>query len=444
MRRDVLLPAIAGAAIVVSSLAYGRCAAAFGGTWPTIAAYVVLTLAGLAGTRLAWARDDAPLVAIVLVTAVAARLALVPLPPLHSLDAYRYLWDGAVLRFGHDPYVLRPDDFALVDLRIAYPWLYAHVDWTAVPTLYPPFDLALFRIAAAFGLASLRATKLIMLAGDLLALAAVYAGLRRATLPRGRVALYGWSALAITEFGLEGHEEGWAIAGIVVALVAASAGRSAIAGVALAEAVLTKLYPLALVPALFWRRRDLAAVGIVALAVALAYLPFALRDSDVFGFLRTFALGYAYNDSLHLFFGNAGSAVALGGIVATAFLARRRGAAAVPVALGVVTAYLLLSANVYPWYLTILLALLPVVAGRGAFAGPLGPLGWGLVGWTVLSPLAYVDTFVYAQDSLGDRIAHAVEYLPLALATLAYAARPRTTLVALRASFFPAKETTRG
>ena len=434
MRRDLVLPAIAGAAIVTLALAYATCAERYGGAWPTVIAYAALTLAGLGGVALAWRRDDVPLVAIVLGTGALARLVLVPFAPLHSLDAYRYLWDGAVLRAGLDPYALRPDAPALAALRAAAPWLYAHIDWTFVPTLYPPLDLALFALAAAFGLHALTATKLIMLAGDVASLAAVTAGLCRARLPRGRIALAAWSALAITEFGLEGHEEGWAIAGIVLAIVAVRERSRTFAAVALTEATLTKLYPLALVPALFARRRDLPAAAIVALLIAVAYVPFYAADPRVFGFLRRFATGYTYNASLRLVLGSAGAALAFGCVLVAAFVARRREAPALVPALGVVLAYLLLAANVYPWYLTVLLALLPLAPGRGAFAGPLAPLGLGLLGWTVLAPLAYVDTFVYAPWTLGDRIAHAAEYAPPALAALVYAGRPRVALAALRAA----------
>ena len=74
----------------------------------------------------------------------ATAVALFGAAPLVSDDAYRYVWDGRVQRFGLSPYETVPNDPALA---------YLHTDLTrridptsaALPTIYPPAAELFFR-----------------------------------------------------------------------------------------------------------------------------------------------------------------------------------------------------------------------------------------------------------------------------------------------------------
>ncbi len=405
------VPLVAGLLLVVATAAFARAAVLFGGTAPTVAAQVALSVVGLAGAALLWRRDDRAAFLAVVVAAVAARLMLLPLDPLHSNDVYRYLWDGRDLLHGVNPYVTAPSSPALAALR-RDDWLYAHIDWANVPTLYPPLDLALYALGAALDGRHLFAIKSVLLLGDLGTIAVLAAGLRRAGLPLGRLAVYAWNPLVITEFAHGGHEEAWAVFWIVAALVALRAERPTASALSLAAAALTKLYPLAFVPVFFAARRTWHAAAIAGATVVLAYLPFFLWSDDALGFLHAFAYGYRFNDSLHELVGTGGSIALFGLAVAAAVLARLRGARLAALIFLLELAYLLCSPNVYPWYATIFPAIAPLVPYglRGAWR----PLTLGTLAWTALTPLSYADTWVFAQGSAGDAALHAVEYAPLA------------------------------
>ena len=88
--------------------------------------YGVLATSGLVGATLAWKRCDRSALIIVLVVALAARVALFASPPVFSHDAYRYLWDGRVMLGGHDPLALAPNSPALATL--AHDPLFGFID----------------------------------------------------------------------------------------------------------------------------------------------------------------------------------------------------------------------------------------------------------------------------------------------------------------------------
>jgi len=414
---------VAACGLIASSAALGAIATWWGGSWLTGLLQTLVVACGLAGAAAMWRRTGPrPLVGVVVV-AFLARVVLVPWPPFQSNDLYRYLWDGQVLARGLDPYVVVPSSPVLEALR-GSDWIYPHIDWRDVPTLYPPLDLGLYALGAFFGELAHRSVvplKLILLAGDALTIALIARSLRARGLPAGRLALYAWNPLAIVEFGLNGHEECIAIACIVAAVVALEAKRPLTAGIGFAGAVLSKLYPAAFVAALVAHRASRPAAFVCATLVIVAYVPFVVWNPDVLGFLHAFAFGYHFNDSLHRLVGTLGAAALFAGALVVAALERRRGTSAIAVVLGLEVAYLLLSPSVYPWYIATFPALLPLLGN--AFSGAMRPLGVALIAWTAFAPLAYLAPWATPTGSPLDVAAHIVEYAPLAIAALVYALR---------------------
>jgi hypothetical protein len=74
------------------------------------------------------------------------RLLILPMPP--SDDMYRFLWEGKILGYGFNPFLLAPNDPALAHLRDGYWPLINHPN---LPTLYPPVAQALFWLLAKLG-----------------------------------------------------------------------------------------------------------------------------------------------------------------------------------------------------------------------------------------------------------------------------------------------------
>lgn len=327
---------------------------------------------------------------------LAARLVLLATPPIMSTDLYRYVWDGRVQAAGINPYRYLPSDPALAALRddrTGPEAIFININRPeTAKTIYPPAAQALF---AAIGVtaSSMWTIKAAMLAFDLLAGWAAWQLLKAAGKPAEWLLVWAWNPLAINEFSGAGHIDAMAMAASALALLFAARRRPLAAGAALGIAVLGKLLPAAIGPAI-WRPRTWRA-PVAALAVILAgYALYASAGSSVLGYLP----GYAEEEGLEhggaflwlrliglatplpSWAGLAYIAAGLVGLDAlAAWVAWRRGPPDAGTlarhALLLSLALLLTLTPHYPWYLTMLIVPSVVVPRLGALwptiAGPL-------------------------------------------------------------------------
>ena len=238
----------------------------------------------LLALRLVWpAIRSRSVVVLILGTAAVLRVAVLAAPPYLSSDIYRYVWDGRVIAAGINPYRYIPTDPHLAALRD--PGILPRINRNNyAPTIYPPAAEALFFVVTRLS-GSLTAMKAAMVACEAVAIILLLRLLADAGLPATRIIVYAWHPLPLWEFAGSGH-----IDAAVIALLALALWRrrvrcgGSLAGLALAGAVLVKLYPAVLFPAL-WRRWDWRMPAVFAAAIALAYLPFLGVGWRVFGFL---------------------------------------------------------------------------------------------------------------------------------------------------------------
>lgn len=255
-------------------------------------------------------------------TSIAFRALLLPTPPYQEIDIYRYLWDGAVVASGGDPYEHPPADILagmdatnaaernpslarLVKLTAEQPELdeiVRTIHYTELPTPYPPVSQAVFAAAAvtasedwsAFG--RLVWLKLWLTAFDVATLLLVLDLLRTTGLPVGWALAYGWAPLVLKEIAGSGHLDVIATFLAVASLAVAARGFSGqsridVRGAVVASALLglgvgAKLFPVLLAPLLAaglvqragWRTAAYGAIAFLAtsaltLAPMLAPLP---------------------------------------------------------------------------------------------------------------------------------------------------------------------------
>ena len=218
--------------------------------------------------------------------AVLMRIPVVIAPPALSTDVYRYVWDGRVIGAGINPYRYVPNDPHLAALRD--PDIFPNINRadTAV-TIYPPLAEAIFLAVTRIS-ESVTAMKAAMVGFEIITFALLVRVLAVEGLPIGRVAVYAWHPLPLWEFAGSGHIDAALIALIVAALWAVRRGRDGFAGLFLAGATLTKLYPAVLLPALY-RRWGWALPAAFAAAIVVGYLPFIGIGWRVFGFLPGYA-----------------------------------------------------------------------------------------------------------------------------------------------------------
>ncbi len=246
----------------------------------------------IAAVVISYARAARSTLVIVIVFAALFRLALLFAPPYLSDDIYRYIWDGRVQAAGINPYRYVPADAALAGLRDEriYPKInrrdYAH-------TIYPPIAQMIYGLTTRV---SERVTwmKAVMVGCETLALYALAALLASLGLPRQRILLCAWHPLLVWEIAGSGHVDAAALAFICLALLARRRERETATGVWLACAVLVKLYPVVLFPALYrrWRWRLPLAFAATIILAYLPYLSVGLRGA--LGFLP----GYAAEEGL--------------------------------------------------------------------------------------------------------------------------------------------------
>lgn len=232
-------------------------------------------------------RESRSLLIIALVFAGIFRLAILFSPPYLSSDIYRYVWDGRVQAAGINPYRYVPADPSLEPLRDAaiYPKInrrdYAH-------TIYPPLAEATYFLTTRVS-ESVTWMKVTILGFDAIALWAITQLLASFGLPRQRVLIYAWHPLVVWEFAGSGHVDALAIAFIVFALLARRKNADAAAGLALACAVLVKLLPLVLFPALY-KRWGWKMPLVFVLVIIVAYLPYLrVGPGAALGFLPGYA-----------------------------------------------------------------------------------------------------------------------------------------------------------
>lgn len=351
-------------------------------------------LGGVAIVR-AWAIPRWALAAGLL-AGLLARVVMVATPPVMSTDLYRYVWDGRVQAQGINPYRYIPADPALAFLRdggTGPTAVFININRPETArTIYPPAAQLLF---AAIGqiASSIWTVKLTMLAMDLIAGAAAWGLLAAAGRPAAWGLIWAWNPLAIMEFSGAGHIDAASMAASAVALLLAVRQRPGAAGAALGVAVLFKLLPAALGPAI-WRPRGVRAPAAALAVIAAGYAIYASAGPYLLGYL----FGYAQEEGLEQgggfialrlmallgrLPGWAGMAYILVALVILAALAlaimRRAGPPRADViardALLLSAALLVTLSPHYPWYLTMLIVPAVVVPRFGAIwptvAGPL-------------------------------------------------------------------------
>jgi len=222
------------------------------------------------------------------------RITLLFQAPFYSGDLYRYLWDGHVQVAGQlNPYRYAPADPILAPLHDDIQPLVNHPD---IPTLYPPVAQLLFAVVALAG-GTVAALKALMVLFDLAQMLLLRAMLRDRGMSPGRVLIYAWSPLVITEVAGNGHLDAVAIFFLILGIHLIIVARPRLSTIPLGLAAGAKALPLLLFPVLAPRipRRywplPFALIG-------LAYLPYLGAGRALFTGLLEYAERWQHNDSL--------------------------------------------------------------------------------------------------------------------------------------------------
>lgn len=294
------------------------------------------------------ASDDLRWVAVVVSIGIIARLVLLPAVPTLSTDAYRYVWDARVAHAGISPYAYPPAAKELESLRDAevFPRL-NHPTWR---TIYPPGAQAFFQAVYRLQPDSVLAMKVAVGLMELIGLAAVLGLLRAGGRPLTHAVIYAWNPLVLVEVWGMGHLDGLVVPAVVGAAWATVRGRHALAGALLGVGALVKLYPAALLPLLptgAW----LLALPSFAAVMLTGYVPGLLAGTPVLGSLPRYVAEEYFNPGLLRSVVEAPAmAVASAAVWVLAVSVVRRATPLPTRAVALIGGLLLLSPNLFPWY----------------------------------------------------------------------------------------------
>jgi hypothetical protein len=221
---------------------------------------------------------------IILTVAILCRLVTLFPEPFLSSDIYRYAWDGVVQHAHISPYRYVPGDPTLTFLRAPNQDLFDHINRRDYAhTIYPPGAQFLFFLIT-FISPGVTCMKLAMILFEGLTMYGLAQLLGALGKRREQTLLYAWCPLLIWEIGEAGHLDSAAMAFMVLALLARYRRQPVATGIFLGLAIMIKMYPVILLPALF-RRGEYRMPATVAAIIAFGYACYSGVGMRVFGFL---------------------------------------------------------------------------------------------------------------------------------------------------------------
>ncbi|MFC1579606.1 glycosyltransferase 87 family protein [Thermodesulfobacteriota bacterium] len=252
---------------------------------------------------------------LVILLGLVMRLTMFGSTPILEDDHYRYLWDGAVLANGFNPYRYSPQEIRngdpdhipdrLRQMAAEAGHITEHINYPWLRTIYPPLTQVAFALAHIITPWSLTGWRILLLLLDGLTFYLLYLLLTRLHLPLSFLMIYWWNPLLIKEIYNSGHMEMVLLPLLLASLLFTIREKYLIASAALGLAVGAKFWPVLLIPVV-WRPllKDLkhlvpAFFIFTGLAVAM-FLPIFLSGLDYHSGFAAYGKYWEMNDALFM------------------------------------------------------------------------------------------------------------------------------------------------
>jgi hypothetical protein len=242
------------------------------------------------------------------------RIAMMDSSPMLESDFFRYLWDGAVVANGMNPYRHAPREGTerseavpeeIVRLAKNSQDVIHRINHPQLRTIYPPAAQLAFATAYVIKPWSLLALRIVLGAFDAATAVLLYITLKNLRLPRDWLAVYWWNPLVILEVFNAAHVDVLTLPFAVGACLAAHRGRHVWASVLLGLGAGMKLWPVVLLPLLLaslWKSPRLLAkcVGIFGFICGLLFIPVYLGGFDGTSGFVAYGRQWEMNDALYM------------------------------------------------------------------------------------------------------------------------------------------------
>ncbi len=317
--------------------------------------------------------------------AIIARIALVGNFPNLSDDVYRFIWDGHAWHAGLHPFAHLPKDIIGASASLSQE-LFDQLNSQGYFSIYPPLAQLIFWIATSIEGATLHTSAVIMKAFhcvfDIGAIFLIYKLLPKFNLEKKWLLLYALNPLIIIELIANLHHEGIVIFFIMFCFLLLKSEKIALAGVAMASAIATKILPILFCPLIFFylkgtKRWVFTCVTFVSTVIL--FIPLIQDVSIITNILESADLylrKFEFNGGLYYLYRAFGQAIygyntihTLGPLlmgtsaflilyIATLPLYKKVTSDDLPILMMMTYAsYVLLSITIHPWYVALLIPL---------------------------------------------------------------------------------------
>jgi len=213
---------------------------------------------------------------IVILVSVVLYLTFLFQTPTLSGDIYRYIWDGKLLGNGISPYEYAPYANQLAYLRDANWQLVQNKD---IISPYPP--LLEFLNALTYVVSpTVTAFKATTILGSLGIVVVLPFFLKKLNFDPRLAILFAWNPLFVLEFGSSGHDDTIALFFVLLSMYFLVKNQRIPAAGMMALGVVSKLFPLLIVP-IFLKRWGAKATAVFAVVVAAFYVPFLFLGGNI-------------------------------------------------------------------------------------------------------------------------------------------------------------------
>jgi len=321
--------------------------------------FLILSLFYLAAGFISAQRALRPVLWVILAFALVFRLITVLSSPTLSDDVYRYAWEGYLQTRGINPYVWSPDSPELIPYRNT---IWHSVNNKNITAIYPPLSQA-FSALTFFLTGSIWGFKLLFLTLDGAVIFGILKllGLRSQNL--SQVVFYAWNPLIVTEIAGSGHNDTLVVALLLWATFCCLTNRPIQSILLLGASILSKLYPILMVP-FFFKRIAPRHWFWLPLVLTLGYAPYIRAGGHLFAALSYYKEKWRFNGFLFGTLTQAFSSEALAErivivvIVLLIALSFIKSADLLRQQYWLVGGVLLLAPTLFPWYLAWIIPLL--------------------------------------------------------------------------------------
>ena len=229
-------------------------------------------------------------IAFAIIIGLVARLLMFDTAPILEIDFYRYLWDGAVLFNGYNPYATPPleipqlHDPVLDQLVVESGNVLGRINYSHLTTIYPPLAQGFFALSYWIDNWQLDAWRLVLLIADFFTLTLIVVILKELKRSLLWLTIYWWNPLVITEIFNSGHMEGLIAPFLLSAILFLIKKRQILSSSFMVLAAAIKIWPLLLIPFCcrpFIRTpvRLMVTIVLIVVLAGLFFLPYLLIDN---------------------------------------------------------------------------------------------------------------------------------------------------------------------